>query len=119
MKTFIIALVALAAGVGIGIPAIAVAESSNPDTFGGYQVQTVEVSAPITAGQPKAVSAHCPDESWAATGGGFTISGASTGRIIDNRRVFGDPGTEYWLVTITGPTTTGTLYVHAVCTKLG
>lgn len=115
MKTFIVALVALAAGVGIGVPALALADSGSPETYGGYQVITVTASSNVANGSAVA-DAYCPDSTWALTGGGFFINNFSA-RVIDNRNIDPAEGASYWHVT--AASTTGTLTAHAICTKLG
>lgn len=119
MKTWIVAVVALIFGVGISIPALALANGT-PATYGGLQVVTVQESAAFS-GSSATAQAYCPDSSWAATGGGFYAEGAGANvRAIDNRKLKDDPtGRDFWHVAAFGGSGSGTLYVQVVCTKLG
>lgn len=121
MKTWIVAVAALILGVGVSIPALALADPGTTETYGGYQVVTVQASAPFS-GSSAMTDAFCPDSSWAATGGGFYMEGAGAARVVDNRKLRADDGTgrDFWHVTVFGGTTgAGTLHVQVVCTKLG
>lgn len=121
MKTWIVAVAALILGVGISIPALALADNGTPATYGGLQVVTVQADVPLSSSSGMA-QAYCPDSSWAATGGGFYVEAAGSNvRAIDNRKLEADDGTgrDFWHVAIFGGSGSGTLYVQVVCTKLG
>lgn len=119
MKTFIAAAVALVAGIAIGVPAFALADSGTPETYGGYQVVTVTAATDIVNGSAIA-DAYCPDETWALTGGGFFVNNFNA-RVIDNRNVDPAEGASYWHVTATvgNSPSTGSVTAQAICTKLG
>lgn len=114
----------LAALMVIGLSAAVYAEDGVSDTYGGYQVVTIVEDVNFSGGTAL-LDAHCPDETWRVTGGGYYISGTLRAVIVDNRDVDGGAGaSDFWHVTafstpgFTVPNTS-ILTVRAICTKLG
>lgn len=115
----------LAALMVIGLSAAVYAEDGVSDTYGGYQVVTIEEIVTFSSGSAVG-DAYCPDETWRVTGGGY-FAASFRAVIIDNRDVDGAPDNEpdSWHVTATSQAggalvPNGTeMAVRVICTKLG